>query len=88
MFTEAWAFGKPVIGGRIPTVAQVIDDGVDGLLATQDPDELAESIVWLLNSPREAQKMGQAGRQKVDQRYEWDRLARATLRIYETAAST
>jgi len=87
VFTEAWAFGKPVIGGRIPPIAEVIDDGGDGLLSSGDPDELAERIAWLLGHASEAREMGLAGKRKVDERYGWDRLAQATLQVYEAAAS-
>ena len=84
VFTEAWSFEKPVIAGRIPPVAEVIDDGVDGLLSSQDPDELGGRIVRLLSHPEEARRMGRAGRGKVDRRYNWPRLATKTVEIYES----
>jgi glycosyltransferase involved in cell wall biosynthesis len=97
VFTEAWTFGKPVIGGRIPPIAEVIDEGIDGLLSTQDAGDLAKSLLLLLGSPAEAARLGEAGRRKVAERYAWDRLAERTLAIYrsvldarreESAAST
>ncbi len=84
VFTEAWAFDKPVIGGQIPPLQHVINDGVDGLLSSQDPDELADKLVWILSNPREALQMGASGRSKVEQRYSWDHLVQATLKIYES----
>jgi glycosyltransferase involved in cell wall biosynthesis len=84
VFTEAWAFGKPVIGGRIPPIAEVIDEGTDGLLSTQDTGELARSLLLLLGSPAEAARLGEAGRRKVLERYGWDRLAERTLGIYRS----
>src|SRR6185295_10946763 len=78
VFTEAWAFGKPVVGGRIPPIAEVVDEGVDGLLSTQDTDDLARSLLLLLGDPREAARLGEAGRNKVAERYGWDRLAERT----------
>lgn len=83
VFTEAWSFGKPVIGGRIPPVQELIDDGVDGLLSSQRPGELAETIIWILQHPGEARRMGEAGRRKVETRFDWGRLTAATLRVYE-----
>ena len=41
MYVEAWSLCKAVIGGRIPPIANVITDGKDGLLCSQDASELA-----------------------------------------------
>lgn len=87
VFTEAWSFERPVIGGRTPPVAEVIDDGVDGLLSSQDPGELADRIVWLLTHADDARRMGRAGREKVERRFSWDRLAQKTVGIYESLLS-
>lgn len=94
VFTEAWAFGKPVIAGDIPPVAEVVAHEADGLLVPQDPQAVASAVLSLLERPEEARRMGEAGRRKVGERYGWDRLAEATLAIYRlavrsrTAAST
>jgi glycosyltransferase involved in cell wall biosynthesis len=74
VYTEAWAFGKPV----------VVDDGGDGLLSSPDPAELAEKIAWLLGHPEEAARMGSAGKRKVEERYGWDRIAATTLGVYDS----
>jgi len=84
VFCEAWTLGKPVIGGRIGPVASVIEDGKDGLLSSQDPDELAEKIRWLLARPSAAAAMGERGRRKVLERYTWPRLAEQTLGVYRS----
>ncbi len=83
VYTEAWSFGKPVIGCDIPAVAEVIADGVDGCLVQQEPEQIAERICWLLLNPAKAQAMGEAGRQKVAERYTWPRLAERTEQAYE-----
>ena len=84
VYTEAWSFGKPVIGANIPAVAEVIDDGVNGYLVSPIPDEIAEKISYLLNHPAIAYQLGQAGRQKVIEKYSWDKLAQKTEEIYTT----
>ncbi len=84
VYAEAWAFGKPVIGGQIPSLQHVIDDGGDGLLSSLDPDELADKLAWLLSNPLEARQMGMSGKSKVEQRYNWDHLVQATLQIYKS----
>ncbi len=84
VYTEAWRFGKPVIGCNIPAVAEVITDGVDGCLVQQEPQQIAERICWLLLNPAQAQTMGEAGRRKVAERYMWPQLAARTEQVYRT----
>jgi len=85
VYTEAWSFGKPVIGCAIPAVSEVIADGVDGLLVRQDPADIARAIVRLLQNPGEAGAMGEAGKQKTLQRFTWQRIAEKVEAAYETA---
>lgn len=87
VYTEAWSFGKPVIGCPIPAVSEVVTDGVDGYLVNQEPAAIAEAICHLFSNPSLAQAMGQAGRHKVDQYYTWEKLAQKTERVYESALS-
>ena len=47
VYTEAWSFGKAVIGCRIPAVAEVIDDGENGYLVNQDSWDIASRIIAL-----------------------------------------
>jgi glycogen(starch) synthase len=73
VFLEAWVCGKPVIGARAGAVPDVIQDGVDGLLAEfGDVTGLAEALSKLLDNPALAAEMGHRGREKVHQAYTWD----------------
>jgi glycosyltransferase involved in cell wall biosynthesis len=83
VYTEAWWFEKPVIGCPIPAVSEVISDGVDGLLVEQNVNQISERICHLLLNPELVQRMGSAGRRKVEERYTWDKLAERTQAIYQ-----
>jgi len=83
VFTEAWSLGKPVVGGRIPAVADVVAEGMDGFLVAQDPGPIAERIGYLLEHPERARAMGQAGQAKVQQHYTWPALAQKTEQVYQ-----
>ena len=83
VYTEAWSFSKPVIGCNIPAVADVVSDGVDGYLVEQNPDSIAEKLIELLMDPVNAQVMGRAGKEKVEARYTWPKLAEKTLQVYQ-----
>jgi glycosyltransferase involved in cell wall biosynthesis len=83
VYTEAWSFAKPVIGCDIPAVAEVISDGVDGYLVSQAPEDIAEKICELLLNPSQAERMGLAGKQKVELRFTWEQLAKKTEAAYQ-----
>jgi glycosyltransferase involved in cell wall biosynthesis len=71
-YLEAWLHGKPVIGGDIPALRDVIDDGSDGFVVRQRADEVARAILRLLDDPAAARTMGERGRAKVAERWSWD----------------
>ena len=85
VYTEAWSFGKPVIGCNIPAVADVIADETDGYLVDQDPAQIAERICYLLFHPTQAQTLGMAGQRKVAERYTWERIAERVELAYSKA---
>lgn len=82
VYTEAWAFSKPVIGCNIPSVSEVISDGIDGYLVEQDVAQITERLCELLKYPQIATSMGAAGHQKVKERFTWDKLAELTEQAY------
>jgi glycosyltransferase involved in cell wall biosynthesis len=82
VYTEAWSFGKPVIGCRIPAVSEVIDDGVNGYLVDQEPAEIADRLIALLSQPAQAQALGAAGQAKVAAHFTWPQIAAKTAAVY------
>jgi glycosyltransferase involved in cell wall biosynthesis len=86
VYTEAWALGLPVVAGRAPAVAEVVDDGVDGFVVDQAPEAIAARVLALLDDPAAARRMGAAGRAKVAARYSWPAIAAETERIYGALA--
>ncbi len=70
VFLEAWAYGKAVIGARIPSIASLIADEKDGYLVNPThPYELQRRLAALLENPTLTQTMGERGRQKLHKRY-------------------
>lgn len=72
VFLEAAVFGKPVIGGNSGGVPDAIVDGHTGFLV--DPhskDEVADRIIQILDDPSLAQQLGQAGRKRVEEQFQW-----------------
>lgn len=83
VYTEAWSFGKPVIGCNIPAVSEVINHDINGYLVAQNPHEIAESICQILLNPSQAEAMGLAGKQKVESRFTWQKIAELTEQAYQ-----
>ena len=80
---EAMACGCPVIGTRVASLPEVVDDGVTGFLVPpNDPAALGERLAWLAAHPTEARAMGEAGRRRVLDHFTWDRVVAACLDAY------
>ena len=81
---EAMACATPLIattGGAIPEV--VGDHGVSALLVPpNDSRRLAEAIECALGDRELRRRLGEAGRQRVLERYTWRTTAQSTVRLY------
>jgi len=79
---EAMACGTPVIastGGALPEV--VGDAGM--LVPSGRADALAAAIKQLLNDEQAQQRMREAGRKRVEDKFNWEQAARKTLEVYQ-----
>jgi glycosyltransferase involved in cell wall biosynthesis len=86
-YLEAWLHGRPVIGGDIPPLREVIDHGVDGLLVRQHADDVARAVLRLLDDPQLRGAMGASGRAKVAARWDWDLVVDRLESAYARATS-
>ena len=65
---EAMACGKPVVGSRIGGIPDIIDDGVNGLLAEPgDARSLAAGLQRLIDDPALRQRLSAGALKKVEQ---------------------
>ena len=87
-YLEAWLHGKPVIGGDIPPLREVIAHGTDGLVVPQRVDAIASAIVALLDDAELRARMGAAGELKVRERWDWDRVMERVEDAYARAVAT
>jgi glycosyltransferase involved in cell wall biosynthesis len=68
---EAMAAGKPVVASALSGVAELVEDGVNGLLvAPGDAEALAVALERLLDGPQVARSMGEQGRRKVAREFD------------------
>ncbi|MHA1596623.1 MAG: glycosyltransferase [Candidatus Asgardarchaeia archaeon] len=81
--SEAMACGKPVVGSDVGGIRDQIINGYDGFLVSpKSPDEIAERILWLLENPDEAKKMGQRGREIVERKFDVSKRVDKVLKLY------
>ena len=82
VYVEAWMYSKPVVGGRIPAVSDVVEDGVNGLLVEQDPSAIAAAILAFLRDPEKAAAFGRAGQEKGRREFTWEVIAARVRNTY------
>ena len=85
VLTEAFAAGTPVLASNIAGYADVVTDGVDGILVPPaDAQRLAEELQTLYHEPARREAMGRAALESA-QRYAWPRVAEQVEAVYERA---
>lgn len=83
---EAFATGTPVIASRIGSLAELIDEGVDGLLVEPgDGAALADRIRWAVDHPAEMAAMGANARRRYVERYRGPEHLNALTAVYAAA---
>lgn len=83
VITEAMASGLPVITSRAAGAAELISDGLDGLLTDEpwDVPALAERLARLRDDRDLRERIGSNARKRVES-YTWDRVAAETMSVY------
>jgi glycosyltransferase involved in cell wall biosynthesis len=81
---EAMSCGKPVVALDTSAVAEVVEDGVTGFLASPgDKEELVRKTLLLLDHKDLSFQMGTRGRERVDRLFRWERIAKETFNFYQ-----
>jgi glycosyltransferase involved in cell wall biosynthesis len=62
VLVEAMACGVPVVATRSAGTADIVRDGVDGLLVRHTPEAVAASLTRLLSGPAERDRLGASAR--------------------------
>ena len=87
-YLEAWRCGKPVIGARVGAIPEVIEEGRDGLLVEfGNVDHLVSALDLLLNQPDRCVEMGERGRRKVLERFNWHKNTETLERVFLEASA-
>jgi phosphatidyl-myo-inositol dimannoside synthase len=83
-FIEASACAKPVIGGRSGGSGEAVLDQETGfLIEPLNVDALAEKITFLLSDKEAAKKMGEEGRRRAIQHFQWKERAGIIEKLFK-----
>lgn len=79
----AYAFKKPVIVTDVGSIAEVVEEGVTGLIVSpMSSKSIAESIIKLLRDDESRSKMGINAYEKMKISLSWDKIADKVLYVY------
>jgi glycosyltransferase involved in cell wall biosynthesis len=86
---DAMACARPIVATRTGGIPEVVEHGVNGLLVEpRDDHALADAIVRLLSDVGMRQRMGQAGLERVRERFTVERMVAGTAEVYARLAGT
>ena len=80
---EAMAKQKPVVATGVGGIPEVVKDGETGIIVQpNNPRQLADAIIRMLEDPRMAEEAGRRGRKRVETEFTLEAEARQLRRIY------
>jgi glycosyltransferase involved in cell wall biosynthesis len=83
--TEAMACGRPVVATSVGGLPDQVIDGFNGFLVPpRDPRALADRILYLLDNPSEARRMGLNGRRLAVEKFNIEKRIARILELYES----
>jgi len=81
---EALAAEKPVVATDVGGVRDLVEDQVSGILVQkQNPERLAQGMIYLLKNPQKALRLGENGKKKVYPAFDYTRLVSDIEGLYE-----
>ena len=84
VYLESWVYGKPVLGCNNVAIREVIKDSKEGyLLDFDDIEGIGEKIEYLLKNDSLREEMGDMGKKKVLERYNWEKNLEKVGGIYK-----
>lgn len=81
---EAMAASRPVVATSVAGTPEIVVDNETGILVPRaNPEALAEAINSLIQTPERAEKMGRAGRLRVENYFSLEKMVKRTEELYE-----
>lgn len=88
VYLEAWSYGKPVIGGLAEGLPALVAGNQAGITVSQAPEQVAESVIKLLQNPDLRAQFGSAGQALVTQNYTVEAVVSSLETLYSQLIPT
>ena len=86
---ESISLGCPTVAARVGGIPEILQDQVDGLQhRPEDPDDLANQIITLLNNPVRAAELGRQAAVTCEKRFNPEVIAERMVRFYRHVIGT
>ena len=79
----AMASRTPVIASRVGGLPEILEDGVTGLLTSNEPEQIARNMQRLINDRALATHLAAAARTRVERDFSIDHMVDETVKVYE-----
>ena len=79
---EALAMGKAIVSTSVGAEGLALQNGEEIMIA-DEPNLFAEAVIQLLTDPTLCKRIGQNGRKRVEQDYDWRNIGKKLLEVYE-----
>jgi glycosyltransferase involved in cell wall biosynthesis len=81
---EAYSCGVPVIASNLGAMAEIVEDGVTGLLfEAGNSADLRIKVDWMKSHPSERNRMGNNARRVFEEKYTPERNYKKLISIYQ-----
>ena len=78
---DAMAMAKPIIATNVSDLPLILD-GCGWIVEPDNPEQLAETIQYILNNHEEAEEIGWKARQKCIDKYSWDAMGAVLVEVF------
>jgi len=78
---DAMAMAKPIIATNVSDLPEILD-GCGWIVESENSEQLAETIQYVLHNLEEAKEIGRKAREKCIKRYSWDAMERVLNKIF------
>ena len=73
---ESMAYGIPVVATKVGGIPEIVENNRSGVLVLKEnPEDLAQALIELLNNPEKVKMMGLRARKIAQDRFSWEKVA-------------